>query len=244
MTAAGMRRFLWRTVFWCAGGIEVHGALPAGGCVVVANHCSHADAPAILAALDAAHRPLVAAAADYWFTGPVNARICRWLVAGFPVRRGGGGYADLAAKHAELQRARAVVVFPAGSRRSVDGPFRTGAFQLAHDAGVPVVGVRLQGTAHLLAPGGRLRRGRVIVEILPGEPVTDPRRAAVDLQARLAVPRRVAGRSVPPAVGHGDDAVAERARVDNREAQVGHAVEQRHPGAHDDRHDVEVQFVE
>lgn len=237
MIAAGTRRLLWRALFRCTGGIEVRGTLPAGGCVVVANHSSHADAPAILAALDAAHRPLVAAAADYWFTRPVKARICRWLVAGFPVRRTGGGYADLAAKQAELTSGRAVVAFPAGSRRSADGRFRTGAFQLAHDTGVPVVGVRLQGTAALLSPGGRLRRGPILVEILPGVPVTDPKRAAADAQAALSG-------SVRPAVGDRDDPVAERPRAGHLEPEIVHAFEQRPPAAYDDRHDVEVQLVE
>jgi 1-acyl-sn-glycerol-3-phosphate acyltransferase len=166
MSAARLRRVLWRAVFRCTGGIEIRGALPRGGCVVVANHSSHADAPALLAALDAAHRPIVAAAADYWFSRPLKARICRTLVGGFPVRRAGGGYADLAARQADLHRGRAVVVFPAGSRRSPDGRFRTGAFRLAQDAGVPVVAVRVTGTFELLPPSGRFRRRRVRVEIL------------------------------------------------------------------------------
>lgn len=187
MTAAAGRRLLWRTVFRCTGGIEVRGALPSGGCVVVANHSSHADAPALLAALDAAHRPMVAAAADYWFCRPAKARICRSLVGGFPVRRAGGGYADLAAREAELRSGRAVVVFPAGSRRSVDGRFRSGAFRLAQDAGVPVVAVRVTGTAAMLPPSGRLRRAPVTVEILPPATATDPHElagASKDLLAR------------------------------------------------------------
>ena len=188
MTAAASRRLLWRTVFRCTGGIDVRGALPSGGCVVVANHCSHADAPALLAALDSAHRPMVAAAADYWFCRPVKAQVCRALVAGFPVRRAGGGYADLAATRTELQGGRAVVVFPAGSRRSVDGHFRSGAFRLAQDAGVPVVAVRVTGTAAMLPPSGRLRRAPVTVEILPSVEVTDPGEVAETAETLLAHP--------------------------------------------------------
>ena len=185
MTAAAARHRLWRTVFRCTGGLDVRGALPTGGCVVVANHSSHADAPALLAALDATHRPTVAAADDYWFRRPVKARICRLLVGGFPVRRAGGGYADLAAREPHLRGGGAVVVFPAGSRRSVDGRFRSGAFRLAQDAGVPVVGVRLAGTADLLPPSGRFRRGRVRVEILPAVSVDDPDESARTVQAML-----------------------------------------------------------
>jgi 1-acyl-sn-glycerol-3-phosphate acyltransferase len=183
--AAGARRRLWRTVFRLNGGFDVLGALPPGGCVVVANHCSHADAPSILAALDAAHRPIVAAAADYWFERPLKAWICRALVAGFPVQRNGGGYADLAAQQAALQAGRAVVVFPAGSRHSVDGRFRRGAFRLAQQAGVPIVPLRLSGTDRVMSRAG-LRRARVCVDIGAPIAVTDAETSAHDTQVLLA----------------------------------------------------------
>jgi 1-acyl-sn-glycerol-3-phosphate acyltransferase len=182
---AGARRRLWRTTIRLNGGFEVHGALPPGGCVVVANHCSHADAPSILAALDADHRPVVAAAADYWFERPVKAWVCRSLVAGFPVRRAGGGYADLAAQQPALHAGRAVVVFPAGSRRSVDGRFHQGAFRLAQQAGVPIVPVRLSGTDRAQGGGGLPRRARIVVDI--GNPITvaDPEVSARHVQTLL-----------------------------------------------------------
>jgi 1-acyl-sn-glycerol-3-phosphate acyltransferase len=184
--AAILRRRLWRTVFQLNGGLQVHGALPAGGCVVVANHASHADAPAILAAIDAAHRPVVAAAADYWFERPVKACVCRTFVAGFPVRRTGGGFADLAAHRDALAAGGAVVVFPAGSRRSVDGRFHQGAFRLAQQCGVPVVPVRLTGTTDVLASGGPPRRAPVRVDIAAPVQVTDPEVSAQRTQQLLA----------------------------------------------------------
>lgn len=188
MNASGIRRVLWRTVFAATGGLSTTGALPETGCVVVANHCSHADAPALLAALDAAHRPTVAAAADYWFRNPVKAWFCRSVVGGFAVRRDGGGFADLAAREPALRSGRAVVVFPAGSRHSPDGRFRLGAFRLAQLADVPVIPVWLHGTDRALAGSGRPSRTNVRIVIGPPVLVDDPATCATDVHRMLAEP--------------------------------------------------------
>jgi 1-acyl-sn-glycerol-3-phosphate acyltransferase len=178
---AAARRLLWRAVLTITGGLTVTGSLPSGGCVVVANHSSHADTPALLAALDGKHVPRVAAAADYWFRAGWRAAICRTLAAAFPIRRTGGGSTDLAAAVALLRAGRAVVVFPEGSRDgSTVGPFHSGAFRLAATAGVPVVPVGIAGTARLLPKHGRLRPGPVAVRIgAPVDPDPDAARAEV-----------------------------------------------------------------
>ena len=186
--AAHARQAVWASILRANGGLRVHGALPAGGCVVVANHGSHADAPSIVAALPALSRPRVAAAADYWFDSKPRAWFCRAAVGGFPVCRTGGGYADLAAQLPTLAAGHAVVVFPAGSRRSVDGHFHQGAFRLARSAGVPVVPVQLSGSAELLGSSRLPRRGTVTVTI--GSPLTvdDPAQSALDVRDLLALP--------------------------------------------------------
>jgi 1-acyl-sn-glycerol-3-phosphate acyltransferase len=174
--AALGRRALWRGVFTLTGGLRVQGAgaLPVGPCVVVANHRSHADTAALIAALPARRRPAVAAAADYWFDGGWRPGVCRALCAAFPVRRSGGGSADLAAAARLLASGRDVIVFPEGSR-SRDGRtagFHRGAARLAASAGVPLVPVGLSGTGTLLPPqtsGRRRQRTTVIVRI--GAPV-------------------------------------------------------------------------
>lgn len=172
MTAAYLRKALWRAAFTCSGGLEVVGRPPDGPCVVVANHSSHADTAALLAALPARRRPVVAAAADYWFAGPLRALVCRALVSGFPVRRGGGGTADLARAVQLLEQGRIVVVYPEGtrSRDGRVGRFHSGAARIAGEAGVPIMPVSLLGTRGVLPVHGRLRRGRVLVRFHPPVP--------------------------------------------------------------------------
>jgi 1-acyl-sn-glycerol-3-phosphate acyltransferase len=185
--AAGLRHLLWRLVLTLTGGLTVAGSLPRGGCVVVANHSSHADTAALLAALDGRHAPRVAAAADYWFAAGWRSAVCRTLAAAFPVRRTGGGSADIAAAVALLQAGRAVIVYPEGTRGGGEpARFHAGAFRLATAAGVPVVPVGIAGTAALLPKHGRLRRTRVTVRI--GNPIpADPDTARAEV-TRLAAP--------------------------------------------------------
>lgn len=173
MSGALLRRWLWRTAFTCNGGFAVEGPIPERPCVVVANHSSHADTAALLAALPARRRPAVAAAADYWFAGPLRSLVCRTLVAGFPVRRGGGGSADLAHAVHLLEQGRIVVIFPEGTR-SRDGcvaAFHSGAARIADKAGVPLLPVAIHGTREVLPVHGQVRRGRVLVRFCP--PVHD-----------------------------------------------------------------------
>jgi 1-acyl-sn-glycerol-3-phosphate acyltransferase len=175
------RKALWRTVLALTGGLRVSGAatLPAGPCVIVANHRSHADTAALLAAVPARRRPAVAAAADYWFRGGVRPGVCRVLCAAFPVRRSGGGSADLAAAARLLAAGHDVIIFPEGtrSRDGRTGDFHRGAARLAATADVPLVPAGLSGTGTLLPPGGSARRPRRVAVIVRfGAPVSFAKR--------------------------------------------------------------------
>ncbi|MZD04563.1 1-acyl-sn-glycerol-3-phosphate acyltransferase [Streptomyces sp. SID5785] len=185
--AARVRRGLWRGVLTVTGGVETRGRLPRGGCVVVANHTSHADTAALLAALDARHAPAIGAAADYWFASRFRARICRRLAAGFPVRRSGGGMDDLLAHVPALRAGGAVVLFPEGTRGrdGALGAFHKGALVLAREAGVPVVPVGIAGTGRLLPKHGRLRPALVRVRIGAPLPAATTPQAARDAVAAL-----------------------------------------------------------
>jgi 1-acyl-sn-glycerol-3-phosphate acyltransferase len=190
LIAAVARRLVWRVALSVTGGLRVAGGLPDEPCVLVANHSSHADTVALLASLPARRRPVVAAAADYWFGGALRRLTCRALVGAFPVRRTGGGSGDLAAAAELLAAGHDVIVFPEGSRSrdGCVGEFHSGALRLAASTGAPMVPIGIAGTRDLLPVHGRLRRSPVTVHI--GAPVVDlpaARAAVVELATR---PRR------------------------------------------------------
>ncbi|RYV50912.1 lysophospholipid acyltransferase family protein [Pengzhenrongella frigida] len=171
--AGAARHTVWRNVFHAVGGFKVTGAAPYEAMVVVANHSSHADTPALIAAFPAPYKPVVVAAGDYWF----EKRWMRWglklLIGAVPVRRvGGGGFESLLAGAQDvLGTGSSLLVFPEGTR-SADGElgtFRTGALRIAREFDVPVLPVAIVGTSRLLPKGGRMRPGPVEVRI--GVPV-------------------------------------------------------------------------
>lgn len=172
-----LRHWLWRSVAAVSGGLTVTGRwrVP-GGCVVVANHASHADTAALLAALSPAAQPVFAAAADYWFDVPVRRFVASMVAGVLPVRRSGRGtYAELlAAARPALMAGRAVVIYPEGTR-SKDGnigEFRSGAVRLARDCRVPIVPVAVLGTADVL-PKGATFISPAPMQVRIGDPV-DP----------------------------------------------------------------------
>jgi 1-acyl-sn-glycerol-3-phosphate acyltransferase len=158
--SSALRHWMWRVASAVSGGLTVTGQWRVkGGCVVVANHSSHADTAVLLAALPANAKPVFVAAADYWFDVPVRKFIASSLAGILPVRRNGGGSfeAMLAAARPALEAGRTVVIYPEGTRSTngIVGDFRSGALRLARECGVPVVPIALTGTADVLPKGGR-----------------------------------------------------------------------------------------
>jgi 1-acyl-sn-glycerol-3-phosphate acyltransferase len=183
-----LRHRLWRVVCAVSGGLTVTGRWRvSGGCIVVANHASHADTAALLAALPPSAQPVFGAAADYWFDVPVRRFVATSLAGILPVRRSGdGGYAALlAAVRPALKAGRTVVVYPEGTRSTTGaiGEFRSGALRLARDCGVPIVPVAVMGTADVLPKDGRYSPAPMQVHI--GDPVDPASTSAPQLRAQV-----------------------------------------------------------
>jgi 1-acyl-sn-glycerol-3-phosphate acyltransferase len=183
-----LRHWMWRLVSAVSGGLTVTGKWRvSGGCIVVANHSSHADTAVLLAALPPKAKPVFGAAADYWFDVPVRRFIATSLAGVLPVRRTGGGSYDalLAAARPALKAGRTVVIYPEGTR-STDGSigeFRSGALRLARECGVPIVPVALTGTADVLPKGGRWSPAPMQVRI--GEPIDPNTASATQLREQV-----------------------------------------------------------
>lgn len=215
LTGAVARKALWRTVLILTGGLRVRGTarLPGGPCVIVANHSSHADTAALIAVLPAHRRPAVAAAADYWFGGRLRPWICRVLCGGFPVRRSGGGSADLAAAARLLAAGRDVIVYPEGtrSRDGEIGNFHRGAALLAAAACVPLVPVGITGTRTLLPPAGSAARPRcTAVTVRIGVPVRTVTDVTAEARTRVAALVMTPDEPAPREPAAGDSALRVR----------------------------------
>jgi 1-acyl-sn-glycerol-3-phosphate acyltransferase len=177
-----MRRCWWHS-YWQ---LEVTGVenIPARGAFLLcANHTSHLDAIAILAALPKATalRTTTAAARDA-FNRPVRNSISRVLTNAMLLQRGSAFSGGLRELENVLREKRPVILFPEG-RRSLDGRisnFKSGAAMLAIRTGTPIIPIRLEGARDSLARGKYLPLpSRVAVWF--GKPI-DPRtlRAAID----------------------------------------------------------------
>jgi 1-acyl-sn-glycerol-3-phosphate acyltransferase len=150
--------------------LGVEGRFPGKGpYVVVANHQSMLD----ILLLSRLPREMKWVAKEELFKIPWIGWMLR-MTGDIAVRRGdpeSGGEALAKAKE-YLARGMSVMMFPEGTR-STKGtmlPFKSGAFRLALEAGVPVLPIAVSGTAHGMPKGGPwVRPCRATARIL--EPV-------------------------------------------------------------------------
>jgi 1-acyl-sn-glycerol-3-phosphate acyltransferase len=163
---------------------HVHGLerLPAGACVLVANHASYLDGIVLTAALPA---PVVFVAKRELLEHPVPRVYLRRLGARFVQRfdtlRGSEDARRLAA---EARAGGRLAFFPEGTFERMPGlrPFHMGAFLAAAEAQVAVVPVAIRGTRAVLRSGHWFpRRGAISVVI--GAPFTP---AGTDWPAAIA----------------------------------------------------------
>jgi len=151
--------------------------------ILVANHASHLDTPVILAALPRKLRKhtAVAAAADYFYKSKLIASLASLIFNTVPLdRKGGGGLAKTAA-HLDklLNDGWSLLIYPEGSRKHGDGRIRRGAAVLASEHNLPIVPIRVDGTAEAMPPGqfwpkrlrGRLFSKRHKIHVSFGEPI-------------------------------------------------------------------------
>jgi 1-acyl-sn-glycerol-3-phosphate acyltransferase len=153
--------------------------VPAGACVVVANHSSYLDGIAMKAALPPR------------FSFVIKREAASMPVAGFLLKRIGSEFVD---RHSEggkrrdaarllrkAEKGQALVFFPEGTFDEVPGlkRFHVGAFAAAERGAMPVVPVVIHGARRALPNRALIvRPGRVRIEILaPIDPPAAPNAA-------------------------------------------------------------------
>ncbi|MEM7247977.1 MAG: AMP-binding protein [Acidobacteriota bacterium] len=144
-----------------------------GPFLLAANHQSHLDAGAVLAALrPTGRRVRVVAARDYFFDTPTKGAFFSSLLGAVPFDRHGGHERGFARCREVLASGQPLLIFPEGTR-SLDGrlqAFKPGVGRLALETGVPVVPVRIEGAHEALPKGARWPK-RHPLRVLLGEPL-------------------------------------------------------------------------
>lgn len=188
--------------------------LPAGPCVVVANHASYLDGVVLKAALPAR------------FSFVIKKEVSRVPLAGLLLRRIGSEFVDRFNRHAggmdtrrlikAAHAGQALAFFPEGTFLAQPGvgKFHTGAFAIAVRAALPIVPVGIRGTRHIL-PSGRFlpRPGRIDIHLLPPlGPLAEMEPAVAIIETREQARSRILAALGEPDLSQTDGIAALQAR--------------------------------
>ncbi|MGH8252043.1 MAG: lysophospholipid acyltransferase family protein [Steroidobacteraceae bacterium] len=188
-------RMVCRTFFLLAGlpvrtsGIE---RLPAGACIIVANHASYVDGPLLFACLPPRFGFVIKKEASQL---PLVGLLLHRLGHHFVERRNRHqGASDARRILRAVEQGHAIAFFPEGTFSDAAGlaRFHSGAFAAAARAGVPIAPVVIRGSRRVLRSKTVLPRwGRIEVEVLeqlaPSAGAGDTAAALRDLaRARIA----------------------------------------------------------
>lgn len=153
--------------------------LPAKGpFLLAANHTSHLDAFAVLAALgDRAWEVSLVGARDYFFNRTWKRLILPQALHIIPFDREGDFLEGLRLCREAIGQGRSLLIFPEGTRSRTGEllPFKAGVGVLAVELGLPIIPTAIRGTYQALPKGRAVPRRHPIrvafgAPILPGSP--------------------------------------------------------------------------
>ena len=150
-----------RPTLYLVGGIQYRrrGKLPAGPCIVVANHNSHLDAAILMTIFPFRRLPDIhpVAAADYFGKTALLRTMAMLFMNGIPIeRRARKGSDPLKPLHDALEQGKTLILFPEGSRgeAGVLSQFRPGIGRLVKQLpGLLVVPVFMSGPERIWPRG-------------------------------------------------------------------------------------------
>lgn len=146
-----------------------------GAAVVIANHTSMLDAPALLVSLPKSmrRRAYALAADDTFFRSKPQSVLSATLIGALPMNRESAGRQKLGYLRSRLAAGQCVlVIFPEGTR-SRDGQladFKPGIGMLTAGLDVPLVPASIDGNYRALPPGAKLPRPTRVTVVF-GEPM-------------------------------------------------------------------------
>jgi 1-acyl-sn-glycerol-3-phosphate acyltransferase len=152
--------------------------------VIVANHSSHLDAPALISMFPPgkAGRVYPAAAADYFFKGPVSSVFSAFCMNALPFERKEKTASTITACRSLLsEKDNVLIVFPEGTRTATGeiNEFKAGIGLVLTGTKIPVVACRISGTFERHPKGSRfpkygsiridIGRPKIYVGLAPGK---------------------------------------------------------------------------
>jgi long-chain acyl-CoA synthetase len=147
--------------------------LPNTAVMLVANHSSHLDGPAVIASVNRYMGQVYSLAAkDYFFNTPTKAKICQHVLDMIAFQRRGSSVDCIKACQEVIADNKMILIFPEGTR-SVTGelqPFKMGTGFLAMQLNIPIVPVYIQGSFEAFPKGAR-RPTRHPIRVKFGKPI-------------------------------------------------------------------------
>jgi 1-acyl-sn-glycerol-3-phosphate acyltransferase len=170
----------WASSFYTFGIWFVHRASiraqqtwPEGPVILVANHNSLLDTPALYLMLRRFAMPL---AKIELTRAPVFGHLCRWITLPVDRRSTESRLRAMSDMKDYLIRGGSLVIFPEGKTNKSDKvlqPFEPGAFRLSKETGVPLIPVAIFNSRYCLGGGSPMILRPGLVETRSG-PVFDP----------------------------------------------------------------------
>jgi long-chain acyl-CoA synthetase len=146
---------------------------PKGPFLLAANHASHLDTLAVLAALgERAEEVALVGARDYFFDSAWKRAILPRALPIIPFDREGDFLEGLRLCREAIGMGRSLLIFPEGTRSRTGAlqPFKAGVGVLAVELGLPIVPTAIEGTFAAL-PAGRALPRRHPVRVIFGPPI-------------------------------------------------------------------------
>lgn len=172
---------LWCMKFWASsfytfgvwfvhrGSIAAQKNWPEGPVIIVANHNSLLDTPALYLMLRRFALPL---AKIELTRAPVFGHLCRWITLPVDRRSAESRLRAMTDMRQYLEQGGSLVIFPEGKTNKspqILQPFEPGAFRLSKESGIPIVPVAIRNTRYCLGSGSPMILRPGIVETRAGK---------------------------------------------------------------------------